>query len=255
MRAHPLASLLTVAALALPAAPAAAQAEPIPGVWMLPADGASHLASAWPDATSDQMVDFTIYADPGSQAFDIEVATSPDLDPGDGTLLEANVIAEYVAPLRPPFDDVFEVRTHVADEWVATLGTYYWQAYDSRAAQGEHYVTPVQRLVVRPRPLLDPSDYPTEQLPATRATLPPTGRVVTTPSETITAVPPELTAASTRWALRRAIVRRTRHAPRRLRAHCARVTRYVAACQPTWRDARHRYAATVQVGSRMSGPR
>jgi len=222
---------------------------------VLPASGASHLASAWPNATPDQMVDFTIYADPSTRAFDIEVATSPDLDPVDGTLLDANVIADYIAPLRPPFDDVFEVRTNVADRWVTTLGTYFWQAYYAEDADGELYATPVQRLVVKPRPLPDPSEYPTEQLPATRATLPPMPKVVTVPPETITAVPPELTAPSARWAVRRAIVRRTRHAPRQLHARCTRVTRYVAACRPAWRDARHRYTATVQVISRMSGPR
>ena len=258
MPARRLASLpavVALAALALPAAPAAAQAEPIPGVWVLPANGASHLASSWPNATRDQMVDFTIYADPGSQAFDIEVATSPDLDPVDGTLLDANVIAEYSAPLRPPFDDVFEVRTNVADRWVTTLGTYYWQAYYVHEAWGELYATPVQRLVVKPRPLPDPSDYPTEQLPATHTTLPPTPKGVTPPPEKIIAVPPELSATSARWAVRRAIVRRARHAPRRLRPRCTRVTRYVAACRPAWRDTRHRYTATVQVTSRMSGPR
>lgn len=258
MPARRLALLLAVAALAAPAltaASAAAQAEPIPGVWVLPANGAAHLASSWPNATPDQTVDFTIYADPGSQVSNIEVARSPDLDLVDGTLLDANVIAGYVAPLRPPFDDVFEVRTDVADRWVATIGTYYWQAHYVHEDDGEPYATPVQRLVVKPRPLPDLFDYQTEQLPATRATLPPTPKVVTSPPVKTSAVPPELTATSARWAMRRAIVHRTRHAPRRLRARCTRVTRYVAACRPTWRDARHRYTAAVQVTSRMSGPR
>jgi hypothetical protein len=254
-RLAPLFAVAALAALALPATSASAQPEPIPGVWVLPANGASHLASSWPNATPDQMVDFTIYTEPGSKASDIEVATKPDLDPVDGTLLDANVIAEYVAPLRPPFDDVFEVRTDVADRWVATVGTYYWQAYYVDEADGEAYTTPVQRLVVKPRPLPDPSEYPTEQLPATRSTLPPTAKVVAPPPERVIAGPPGLTAISVRWALRRAIVHRTRHDPRRLRARCTRVTRYVAACRPTWRDDRHRYAATVQVTSRLRGPR
>src|SRR3954451_19540112 len=113
--------------LVLALAPATAHAvEPLPdGSWLVPPDGRQHVASSWPDATTFEMVDFTVYAYYGDVegAFDVEVARTPDLDP-KGPLNDARRIDAYVAPLRAGYWDVFSVRTNVASQWLGVPGTY-----------------------------------------------------------------------------------------------------------------------------------
>src|SRR4051812_8891815 len=113
---------------------AAAAAAPLPpGAWLVPGDRAWHTASSWPQATPQEMFDFTVYAyyENGEYAtipYDVEVATAPALDP-DGTLRNANRIDAYVATLLPTHPGVFAARTRLAAPWLGAPGTYYWQAH------------------------------------------------------------------------------------------------------------------------------
>ena len=136
-------------------APAGAGPRPWPpGSWALPASGAARTASSWPQATSLEMFEFALYVyDPELTAADkyaLEVASSAALD-ADGTLADANRVDAYDVLPRSGSLGIFTARTRVGDEWLSHPGTYYWQAaYDD-------WVTPVQTLVISPKP---PPDAP-----------------------------------------------------------------------------------------------
>src|SRR4051812_1121141 len=123
--------LLAVALAALVPAPAAAQAEPLPGqTWLVPADGFVRSASSWPDARPTEMFSFTVYLDAYAALPDtiaVEVATSPATDP-DGTLADASVIDRYEALPLVQYTDVYAGPTRLDARWLGTPGTYYWQA-------------------------------------------------------------------------------------------------------------------------------
>jgi hypothetical protein len=88
--------------------------------WSIPPDGASHPASAWPDATPFEMLDFTFYGD-DTLPSRVAVAT-------DRAMHE--VVATYDTTARPGLDEIVSARTAPADRWVGTPGVYYWQAGD-----------------------------------------------------------------------------------------------------------------------------
>src|SRR3954454_5240063 len=92
--------------------------------WVLPRDGESVHAS------DTRTQEFAIYwGEYGALPydFDIEVSSSPVVD-ADGTLADAGVIARYEADPRAGYDDIYSARTAVGEAWLATVGTYYWQA-------------------------------------------------------------------------------------------------------------------------------
>ena len=156
------ASLLLIGLLLLAALPAAASADDPTNPYdeyAVPFDGYRHPVSSWPNATSFEMFSFTVYAEFEAGEFQVEVATSPDVDP-DGTLADANRVDAYVAPLDPRVtEEVFSVRTSLDAQWLGTLGTYYWQAH--RIESGAVvYTTPVQRILITERPPPDPPSDP-----------------------------------------------------------------------------------------------
>jgi hypothetical protein len=218
--------------------PAAAQVEPLPGkTWLVPADGAGHPASSWPDATAVEMFEFSIYADDYDEqpaSFDVEVAASPALDP-DGTLADANRLDAYVATASAAFPETFSARTNVASRWLSIVGTYYWQAHYEEE-DGELYGTDVRRLAITPRAAPDP--------PAAMA--PPSPFIAPKPA---TIVPAPLSASTVRIIVRRAIVDGTHRSPTGLVYRCAGAT----TCRPSWRDARYAYRGTLQISSGLAG--
>ena len=234
--------LLAAAVLGACSAGAIAQ-EPLPGdSRVVPADGASWRAASWPDPTVFEMVDFAIYldeyaADEEVDDFDVEVSTSPALDP-DGTLADADRIDAYVALPLAAHPEIFTVKTNLTAEWVATPGTYYWQAhYDE---DGELYVSEVHRLTITPRPAADPPTVPapTPALPAP---------VVAT---SLVPAPAPLPARTVRTWVRRAIDRATHRTPSGLVYRCRSSSAGGAAtCRPSWHDARFAYRGTLRISA------
>jgi hypothetical protein len=239
--------LIGVLALAVHAAPAAAAPQPWPqGSWAIPADGSARTASSWPNATAFEMFDFALYVyAPELVAADkwtVEVASAPALDP-DGTLADANRIDAYDAPPRPGSAGIFVARTRVDAEWIARPGLYYWQArYDD-------WVTPVERLVIVPRP---PPDAPAPTDPVTGSPAAPAAPPPGVPAYVrLTALTPHGAHVAIRARIRRA----THREPRALRFRCAQPSLYRFLCRPSWRDARHRYRGTMRVTSTAAGVR
>lgn len=225
--------VLAVTAAALFAAPAEA------GTWLVPRDGATRPASSWPNATPSEMTEFTVYwGDYASTPydFDIEVATSPATDP-DGTLANATVIDRYQALPRPGFDDIFGARTALDARWLATPGTYYWQAAYEEAGAIE--ALPVRSLTVTPATPPDP--------PQPRAT--PVPFVVSPPPAPVR---PPLAASTARIVTRRAIAAGTHRVARGVVYRCVTAPG-AATCRPSWRDARHRYSGTLRITAGAGG--
>ena len=248
---HPIVGAVLAAALGV------FGSEPLPDdAWVLPADGASHPASSWPHATTFEMFEFTIYSDfPAGEdeRFDLEVASAPSLDP-DGTLADAARVDAYAVPRRAGFDEIFSARTNVASRWLATPGTYYWQAYYREPDEpGEPpYATPLQRITITPQRDPDPPDPPRPPPPpaAPPAALPPPP-----PPPPAVKAAPRLTLRAARKALRPTIRRETGRRPRGLRAACDRETDHIVTCRLAWRDARYTYRGSMTVSSRPSGIR
>jgi hypothetical protein len=226
--------VLAATLAALLAAPAEAD------TWLVPSDGATRPASSWPNATPFEMTEFTIYWDEYDQApydFDIEIATSPDTD-DDGTLDDANVIDRYEAPLKPGYDDIFAARTSPDRQWVATPGTYYWQAFYEED-DGTVGAQDVRSLTIVPAPPPDPPQQPVAPAPYI-ASPPP-------------APPPQpLGPALARAIVRRTITSWTRRLAHGLAYRCATVPG-AATCRPSWYDARHRYRGTLKIASGVHG--
>jgi hypothetical protein len=243
--------LVLLVALLLPAALSAmASADDPYEEYAVPFDGYRHPVSSWPQATNSEMISFTVYAEYADGEFEIEVASQPDLDP-DGTLADANRIDAYTAPrdLRVP-DDVFSVNTRLDAQWLATVGTYYWQAY-RREAGTIVYWTPVQRIFITERPPPDPSSDP----PLSRT--PPPQPPQTTPPPTSPPVSgldaKKLSRSSARASIKRAIRTQSGRSPRKLTTSCRLPTPYLARCELTWRDARYRYSAKARLTSTAAG--
>jgi hypothetical protein len=214
--------------------------------YAVPYDGYRHAKSSWPNAVSSEMISFTIYAEFAAGEFEVEVATSPDADP-DGTLADAGRVDAYVAPLDPRVtEEVFTAHTDVGAAWLATLGTYYWQAY-RREAGAVVYATPVQRIVIVERP---PPDAPSE-LPLTHT--PPTQAATPTVSYPEARIAVKLSRRSAARILRRVVRTQSGRRPRALVSRCTLPTPYLAECRLTWRDARHRYRVSARLTSTAGG--
>jgi hypothetical protein len=241
---HPIVGAVLAAALGLPS-----------GSYATPADGASRPASSWPHATNFEMFEFTIYSDfpPGAdERFELEVATGPALDP-DGTLADAARVDAYAAPRRTGFSDIFSARTNVASRWLATPGTYYWQAYYREPDEpGEPpYATPLQRITITPHRDPDPPDPPKRPRPAA----PPAALPPAPPPPPAIRVAPRLTLRAARESASLRIRRETGRRPRALRSACARESDFIVTCRLAWRDARYTYRGTMTVRSRPAGIR
>jgi hypothetical protein len=243
--------VLVLGSLLLAALPAPASAYDLESPYdeyAVPFDGYRHPISSWPNATSSEMISFTIYAEFAAGEFEVEVATSPNADP-DGTLADANRVDAYVAPLDPRVtEEVFTVRTNLDSEWVATLGTYYWQAY-RRESGAIVYSTPIQRIIIAERPPPDPPSDP----PLART--PPTQPATTTPGQVAGPVAKQLSRSSAKTILRRAIRTQSGRSPQALTSSCSLPTPYLARCRLTWRDARYRYRANARLTSSTGGMR
>jgi hypothetical protein len=233
------------------AAPPAASADPVPlpeDVWVLPSSGSQHPASSWPNATNFEMFDFTIYAD-GFHAgvFHIEVATSPDAEPGDGTLVD--VIDTYDAPVDPrtPAGEVFTARANPASEWLARLGTYYWQAYYT-AADGTVYATPIETITIVERPPPDPPSDPPPPLPS-----PPASTSAGSPAPIPAKTAARLTRTVARAIIQRAIRSRTHRSAQKLATSCSLPSATSARCNVSWHDARYRYRGNAKLKSTTAG--
>jgi hypothetical protein len=250
---HPILGTVLAAALGAFGPAAAADTEPLPeGSYATPADGASRQASSWPRATNFEMFEFTLYSDfpPGAdERFDLEVATGPALDP-DGTLADAARVDRYAVPRRAGFSDIFSARTNVASRWLATPGTYYWQAYYREPGESP-YATPLQRITITPQRAPDPPDPPKPPRPAA----PPAGLPPAPPPPPPVQVAPRLTLRAARAAVRLTIRRETGRRPRGLRSACERETDDIVTCRLAWRDARSTYHGTMTVRSRPAGVR
>jgi hypothetical protein len=251
---HAIAGFVLAAALGAFGSGATAAAEPLPeGSWASPPNGASRPASSWPNATTFEMFEFTIYSDfpaGADEHYDVEVAGGPELDP-DGTLADAARVDAYAVPRRPGTDDIFSARTNVASRWLATPGTYYWQAYYREPDEPDEppYTTPVQRITITPQPPPEPPDPPRHpRPPPPPATLPP-------PPPPPPAVKPaaRLTLGAARGAVRLTIRRKTGRRPRGLRSVCDRETDFIVTCRTRWRDARYTYRGTMTVRSQPTG--
>jgi len=230
-------------------APAGAGPRPWPpGSWALPASGAARTASSWPQATSLEMFEFALYVyDPELTAADkyaLEVASSAALD-ADGTLADANRVDAYDVLPRSGSLGIFTARTRVGDEWLSHPGTYYWQAaYDD-------WVTPVQTLVISPKP---PPDAPAGAAgPAASSPAAPAapGGPGAPDYVRLTALTPYGAHTAIRARIRRATHRR----PQALRFRCSQPSLYAFVCRPSWRDARHRYRGTMRITSTAVGVR
>jgi hypothetical protein len=228
---------------------AAAIPEPLPGhAWASPADGASHPASSWPNATNAEMFSFAIYAEFEDGEFEVEVATSPEADPVDGTLLDAKRVDDYIAPEDPRAEELFSVRTRVDAPWLATLGSYYWQAYYTED-DGTVYATPVQRLDIVERPPPEPpSDLTPERPPPTQPSI---GTAL--PTQSAAPAAQRLSRRSARAMLTRAIRTQAGRSPQKLTSSCTLPTPFLANCNLTWRDARYRYKARAKLTSTAGG--
>jgi hypothetical protein len=232
-------ALLVFAALAAPAA--AQYAEPLPpGTWLVPADGAMIHASSWPAATPSEMQSFTIYT--GDYAtlpydFDVDVATSPGTDP-QGLLIGANVIDRYEAVPRESLPHIFDARTALAAQWLATPATYYWQA-SFTTGDGDVYAGPVRSLTVVSAPPPDPPQAPVPPVPYVAPPPPAPAR-------------PPLAATTARRIVRRAIAQGTRRLARRLTYRCTTAPG-AATCRPSWRDDRYRYRGTLRINAGANG--
>ena len=231
-----------------------AAAEPLPpGSYATPADGASRAASSWPEASNFEMFEFTIYSDfpaGADEHYDLEVAAGPELDP-DGTLADAARVDAYAAPRRAGTTDIFSARTNVAARWLATPGTYYWQAYYREPDEpGEPpYATPLQRITITPQREPDPPDPPRDPRPlAAPAPLPPAP-----PPPLAAKTAARLTLSAARQAVRLAIRRETGRRPRGLTPACERETDFIVTCRPSWRDARFTYRGVMTLRSRPGG--
>ncbi len=250
---HPILGAVLAAALGALGSAAAGDTQPLPsGSYATPADGASWPASSWPDATNFEMFEFTIYSDFPAGAddrFDVEVATGPGLDP-DGTLADAARVDAYAVPRRAGFSDIFSARTNVASRWLASPGTYYWQAYYREPGEAP-YATPLQRITITPHRDPDPPDPPRRPRPAPPpAVLPPAP-----PPPPVVKAAARLTLRAARETGRVTIRRETGRRPRGLRSVCDRETDYIVTCRLAWHDARYTYRGAMTVTSRPSGIR
>jgi hypothetical protein len=238
--------LFAVLLAALSAPPARAEVVPFPGeTWVAPGQGFAWRASGWPAALPSEMFDFTVYLDEYEhlpETLAVEVATVPDADP-DGTLADATVIERYDARPIAGHPQIFTARTRVEARWVASPGTYYWQATYVEDEDGEEelYASPVRSLSIFAAPPPDP--------PQARSGPPPV--VTPVPSEPV-AAPPPLAARTARVIVRRAILAATHRGHRGLTYACTTAPA-AATCRPAWRDGRYRYGGTMHIESGADG--
>jgi hypothetical protein len=191
------------------------------------------------------MFDFTVYLHEYAalpEGLEIEVSGVPDTDP-DGTLADATVIERYEARPIAGHRDILTARTRVESRWLATPGTYYWQATYEEYDDGEEelYASPIRSLTIFPAPPPDP--------PQARSVPPPAG---TTAPATPDAGPAVLPGRTARIIVRRAILAATHRGHRRLTYRCT-TTPAAATCRPSWRDARYRYTGTMQIATGGGG--
>jgi hypothetical protein len=238
--------LLALLMVALAAPAASAQVEPFPGqTWLVPGQSFLWRASSWPVALPSEMFDFTIYLDEYDappEALEIEVSGVPDADP-DGTLADATVIDRYEARPIAGHRVILTARTRTDARWLATPGTYYWQASYEEDENGEEelYASPIRSLTIFPAPPPDP--------PQARSVPPPVETVV--PSPPASGQPP-LAARTARIVVRRAILAATHRGHKRLAYRCTTAPA-AATCRPSWRDARYRYAGTIHIATAAHG--
>ena len=234
---------LVIGLVLLAALPVAAAAD---DEYAVPYDGYRQPVSSWPNAVSSEMIAFTIYAPFADGEFEVEVATGPDADP-DGTLADAGRVDAYVAPMDPRVTaEVFTAHTDLDAAWLATLGTYYWQAY-RREAGAVVYSTPVQRITIVERP---PPDAPSEP-PLTSTS--PTQAATPAASYPEAPVAVKLSRRSATTILKRVVRTQSSRRPRALVSRCTLPTSFLAECRLTWRDARHRYRVSARLESTAGG--
>jgi hypothetical protein len=239
-------ALLAVLLAALMAAPAQAQVEPFSeNTWLIPDDGSARTASSWPAALPSQMLSFTIYLKDYEELpedIDIAVAASPETE-ADGTLAQAGVIDRYEARAIDGYEGIFSARTRTDARWLATPGTYYWQATYEEYEDGEEelYGSTVHALSIFPAPPPDPPQTFTLTAPPVPAT--PAAPVI---------VPQPLAATTARKIVRRAILAGTHRSFRGLTYRCTTAPG-VATCRPSWRDHRYRYRGRLKISTGLAG--
>jgi hypothetical protein len=211
--------LLVILILGLTAAPAAADADPLPaGTTVLPRDG-----QVWRASVTAEFVAYASDYEELPDEFAFAVATTAATD-ADGLLATP---IRYKAPAQLGHPGIY-----VAPASFGTPGTYYWQA-SYIDDDGDTYASQVRTLTIAPQP---PPDVPAPQVP-----VPP---VPATPLPAVTPRPPD--AGSVRIAVRRAIHAATHMVARGLVYRCTPAPA-AATCQPSWRDVRFRYRGTLQL--------
>jgi hypothetical protein len=203
------ATLISLVLLLSLAAPARAEE------WLLPRD-ALNVYTGHPVA-------FAFYLDEyDGLPYDVDVVVARDA-------FLTDVVARYEAEPLPGFPTVFSATPSPEEAWVATPGTYYWQA------SHDDEVYEVRSLIVIPAPPVDPPSPPVVVQP-----------YVAPPPPAVAPRPPD--PATARAIVRRAIAAATHRVARGLIYRCAGTT-----CRPSWRDARFRYRGTLQIATGMGG--